>query len=139
MNGFPADVFFQSLKFGTVIRLSHPKFPDKPHFFVLVDYSDTAMPPIISLISSKSSKKKRNFVEVPLGRFAAFTKDSYIDCDQLYDFTPKKLYELYQKQILTVCGQLDNTTLQDIVNSCEQSTTLEGEDIERIKKAFEKL
>jgi hypothetical protein len=101
---FPFETFVSVLRFGTVLRFHHPEFDQKPHFFIITDYSNTVHPPVISLISSKSEINKRCYVTVKANEYKGFDKVSYISCDKTHDFTAETLYHLYSQQKLEILG-----------------------------------
>ncbi|MGE4318935.1 MAG: hypothetical protein AB7E96_08545 [Deferribacterales bacterium] len=136
---FPKDKFIERLKFGHVVRFSHPKFPEKEHFFVIVDNSPNKIPPMISLISSKSCSNKRSYVVVEEHEYDFFTMQSFIDCDQVYDVTPDGLYELYKESRLSIQGTLLQPTLEKIKDTCWKSVGLEKSYKKRIVNAYNKV
>lgn len=132
------EVFLESLKFGLVVRYAHPDFPEKEHFFVIVDYSPNKIPPMISLISSKSNKHKETYVQIEKDEYNFFTKQSFIDCDQVYEKTPDDLYKLFSESRLSIQGTFEQQTLERIKDKCYNSKQLAKIYRKRIVQAYNK-
>ena len=115
MISFPPEYIFQNIQAGQVYLMRHPDYPEKKHFFVVVNFNPSQDDEhIIVVCTSKIEKAKRfcaigglpqeTIVELAPADYKHFNKNTVINCNNA---------ELMPKQELIDClriGRLEIRT-----------------------------
>jgi hypothetical protein len=88
---------------GAVFYLQDRSFTSaEPHYFVVLNRNPATQDPLILVVSSSQleSVKRRNrdfpqetLIEIPVGMYADFKKDSIISCNQVFEKSRRQLLE----------------------------------------------
>lgn len=114
---------------------------DVPHYFICIAKDDGEI--LILACATSQFEKRKRFIElrgfpestlVWIDPENGFTKDSYIDCKNYYDYTLTRFKSLYQSDKLEYKGKISEAHLEQIHLGIKDSPQIE----ESIKELIEK-
>ncbi len=129
---FPSKFFISRLYRGSVIKFSHPEFPDKPHYFIILNKNplkdgfflltaSTANIDRIKKIIDTQKHLAEGYIFVKMGKYQCFDRDSYINCHKPYPFEIGKLKKRYEKGLVELKDPLPQELIEKVLKGCLDS------------------
>jgi hypothetical protein len=136
---FPDKSFFSStLKIGAIFYFKDSELlkTNEPHFFIVLHISEDR---IITLCCTTTNLEgrynfimKRNLPETTLTCILpapnnGFKKNSYVDCNSLFQYTQSKLESIYNVSGMRARGHVTEENLREIITGIIDSPLIEEE------------
>lgn len=129
---FPPQVFISQLRRGNVIRFSHPEFPGKPHYFIVLNINPLKDGFLLLLTSTTNTERvksaidrqrhlERGYIFVRSGECQCFDRDCYINCHKAYSFEIGKLRKRYERGLVELKGSLPQGLTDKVLKGCSDS------------------
>ena len=129
---FPSNVFIRHLHRGSVIKFTHPEFPDKPHYFVVLNEnpSKDGFLLLVACTSNTDGIRKiigiqkhlgLGYVLVKTGEYGCFDRESYINCHEAYPFEIGKIKKRYEKGRVELKDPLPQGLIDKVLKACSDS------------------
>ena len=129
---FPSKVFIGQLQRGSVIKFSHPEFPDKPHFFIVLNINpskdgffllaaSTTNTDTIKEIIDRQKHLGRGYIFVKTSEYQCFDRDSYIKCHKAYPFEIGELKKIYERGLVELKDSLPQGLIDKVLKGCLDS------------------
>ena len=126
---FPSKVFISRLRRGSVIKFPHPEFPEKPHYFPILNINpsrdgflllvvSTTNTDTIKEIIDKQKHLRAGYIFVKTGEYQCFDRDSYINCHKPYPFEIGELKEKYEKRSVELKDSLPQALINEVLKGC---------------------
>jgi len=129
---FPSKVFIGQLRRGSVIRFSHPEFPDKPHYFIVLNINPSRDGFLLLVASTTNTGRIKEIIDtqkhlgggyifVKTGEYECFDRDSYINCHKAHPFEIGKLKKIYEKGSVELKDSLPQGLIDKVLKGCLDS------------------
>ena len=132
---FPVDLFIKSLKIGSVLYFKHPKFPEKNHFFIVLNIDDNQKSLYLVVPTSQVKKLKQLLKESPSNDsntflflenndYSDFTKPTCINCNKLREEPIELIEKKYLERDIELKKDMPKSILIQIIKGCILSKTI---------------
>lgn len=139
----PVKLFVSSVQDRNIYYFSSDQIKStEPHYFICIHRT----PDDVLLLSCCTSQfeKRKNFIELQGlpnetlvwirpkdGDYNPFTKDTYVDCNNVYEYTLEEFAEMHKNGTISYTGELDQKYYSQIIIGIHKSPL-----VEEIKKEF---
>ena len=141
MIEIPYEIRIKStLKSGSVYYFVEESFTsDEPHYFIVIsEHSDRDAVVLLVCSSSQIEKVKnrrrylptKTLVEIDPSQYSAFTKNSIIDCNQVFEKSIDEIVQKLEQGLLKMKAEMDISLVEKLRNAVLESPLIE----QRIKK-----
>jgi hypothetical protein len=129
---FPSSIFLKRLTCGSVIKFSHPDFPEKPHNFIVLNSNPLKDGFLLLIVSTSNVERVKEIVDrqrrlsggyinVKQGEYKDFERESYINCHKPYAFEIGKLKAKYKKALVDMKERLPDELIKRVRKGCLDS------------------
>jgi hypothetical protein len=126
---FPSKFFIARLQRGSVIRFSHPRFPGKPHYFIVLNNNPSRDRFLLFVTSTTNTDRIKRMIDrqkhlaggyvfVKTGEYECFDRDSYINCHKAYPFEIGKLKKIYERGLVELKDSLPQKLTDKVLEGC---------------------
>lgn len=129
---FPSKVFISRLHRGSVIKFTHHEFPNKPHYFIVLNKNPLKDGFFLLIVSTANTSRikeimdvqkhlVKGYIFVKTGEYQSFDRDSYINCHEAYPFEIGKLTKRYEKGLVELKDPLPQELIDKVLKGCLDS------------------
>ena len=143
----PAHVrILASIRTGSVYYFEEEQLASiEPHYFIVLNKNPRAEEFLILVCASSQIEKRRQIIQrlrfpqetlviISPAEYPAFTKDTVVDCNRVFEKTPRSLIEKLKQNKLKVCAEvMQDAIVQKLVKGILASTQV----AEKVKRMLE--
>jgi len=132
----PSEIRIKStLRAGSVYYFAEESFTtDEPHYFILISRHSDSDTIILLVCSSSQIAKVKNrrrhlppetLVEIDPSQYSAFTKNSIIDCNQVFEKSIDEIIQKLEQSVLKMKTEMDISLVEKLRKAVLESPLIE--------------
>lgn len=131
----PEVVVNHVLKQGAVLLFNHPHFPQKPHYFFLLNTNPIDDIVLLFVVATSQTEtidrmirnriiQENTIVRIQPGLCKFLPKHTYINCNNIHELTSEHMFDLLKKQRILQYEQVSTNILSNIFEAVMKSNTV---------------